>query len=133
MGTETITRMGISTGMVMGTITGMSMASAAGMSRAFSAALLLLVLPLAPPSPASAQATNETLRAEDAYRECLFLKSRKTQYARDDRESDFGLLGECRKQWVVYMDVCEKAGFDTPACVMKSRLVIHAILNLTGK
>jgi hypothetical protein len=31
------------------------------------------------------------------------------------------------------MDVCVKAGFDNATCVMKSRLVIHAILNLTGK
>ena len=35
--------------------------------------------------------------------------------------------------WVAYMDVCAKSGFDNRTCVMKSRLVIHAILNLTGK
>jgi hypothetical protein len=84
-------------------------------------------------SPVNAQTSNETLRAENAYRECLYSKSRNGRYAHDDRESDFGLLGECRSQWVAYMDVCEKAGFETATCVMKSRLVIHAILNLTGK
>jgi hypothetical protein len=88
---------------------------------------------LAPPSPLNAQASSETLRTENEYRECLYLKSRSGRYAHNDRESDFGLLGECRKPWVAYMDVCEKTGFDTATCVMKSRLVIHAILNLTGK
>jgi hypothetical protein len=82
---------------------------------------------------ANGQATSETLRVENAYRECLFSKSRSGRYAYDNRESDFGLLGECRNQWVAYMDVCVKAGIDNATCVMKSRLVIHAILNLTGK
>jgi hypothetical protein len=77
--------------------------------------------------------SSETLRAENDYRECLFSRSRSGRYAHGDRESDFGLIGECRNQWVAYMDVCTKAGFDNPTCVMKSRLVIHAILNLTGK
>lgn len=88
---------------------------------------------LAPVAPSNGQASNETLRAENAYRECLYSKSRTGQYGRGERESDFALLGECRNQWVVYMDVCVKAGFDNATCVMKSRLVIHAILNLTGK
>jgi len=83
--------------------------------------------------PASGQTSNETLRVENAYRECLYSHSRNGRYAHNDRESDFGLLGECRNQWVAYMDVCNKSGFDNPTCVMKSRLVIHAILNLTGK
>jgi hypothetical protein len=77
--------------------------------------------------------SGETLHAENEYRECLYSKSREGGYAHNDRESDFGLLGECRNQWVAYMDVCLKAGFDNATCVMKSRLVIHAILNLTGK
>jgi hypothetical protein len=79
------------------------------------------------------QPSSETLRAENDYRECLFSRSRSGRYAHGDRESDFGLIGECRNQWVAYMDVCTKAGFDNATCVMKSRLVIHAILNLTGK
>ena len=83
--------------------------------------------------PAGGQTSNETLRVENAYRECLYSNSRNGRYAHNDRESDFGLLGECRNQWVAYMDVCNKSGFDNPTCVMKSRLVIHAILNLTGK
>jgi hypothetical protein len=87
---------------------------------------------LAPATPVQAQSA-ETRRAEDDYRECLYSKSKNGRYAHDDRESDFGLLGECRNQWVAYMDVCNKAGFDNRTCVMKSRLVIHAILNLTGK
>jgi hypothetical protein len=91
------------------------------------------VLSPALPSPVNAQASNETLRVENAYRECLYSQSRSGRYAHDDRESDFGLLGECRKQWVAYMDACVKAGNETATCVMKSRLVIHAILNLTGK
>jgi hypothetical protein len=77
--------------------------------------------------------SGETLRVENAYRECLFAKSRSGRYAYNDRESDFGLLGECRNQWVAYMDLCVKTGVDNATCVMKSRLVIHAILNLTGK
>jgi hypothetical protein len=87
---------------------------------------------LAPVTPAQSQ-SSETLRVESGYRECLYSKSRSGRYAHNDRESDFGLLGECRNQWVAYMDVCVKAGFDNATCVMKSRLVIHAILNLTGK
>jgi hypothetical protein len=87
---------------------------------------------LAPATPAQSQ-SNETLRVESEYRECLYSKSRNGRYAHNDRESDFGLLGECRNQWVAYMDVCVKASFDNATCVMKSRLIIHAILNLTGK
>jgi hypothetical protein len=87
---------------------------------------------LAPAWPARSQSA-EALRVENQYRECLYSKSRSGRYAYDDRESDFGLLGECRNQWVAYMDMCTKAGFDNATCVMKSRLVIHAILNLNGK
>jgi hypothetical protein len=92
-------------------------------------ALALLALAV----PVRGQTSGETLRVENEYRECLFSKSRSGKYAHGERDSDFGLLGECRNQWVAYMDVCAKAGFDNPTCVMKSRLVIHAILNLTGK
>src|SRR5262249_27103532 len=46
--------------------------------------------------PANGQASNETLRVESDYRECLYSKSRNGRYAHNDRESDFGLLGECR-------------------------------------
>jgi hypothetical protein len=88
---------------------------------------------LATAAPVNGQTSSETLRVENEYRECLYAKSRNGRYARGERESDFGLLGECRNQWVAYMDVCNKTGFDNPTCVMKSRLVIHAILNLTGK
>jgi hypothetical protein len=96
---------------------------------AFACAVLASV---APSAPALSQ-SSETMRVEDEYRECLFLKSRSGRYAHGDRESDFGLLGECRNQWVAYMDLCAKAGFDNKTCVMKSRLVIHAILDLNGK
>jgi hypothetical protein len=92
-----------------------------------------LVAAVAPAYSANAQPSNETLRAENEYRECLYSKTRSGRYAHGERESDFGLIGECRNQWVAYMDACNKEGFDNPACVMKSRLVIHAILNLTGK
>jgi hypothetical protein len=133
---------------VTGTIMGMSTASMAGMSSVCTrpgavcngAAQRLMRLALAsammtflaPATPAQSQ-SSETLRAENQYRECLYSKSRNGQYTHNDRESDFGLLGECRNQWVAYMDVCVRAGFDNATCVMKSRLVIHAILNLTGK
>jgi hypothetical protein len=99
--------------------------------RGFALASVMMTF-LAPATLAQSQ-SSETLRAENEYRECLFSKSRKGGYAHNNRESDFGLLGECRNQWVAYMDVCAKAGFDNATCVMKSRLVIHAILNLTGK
>jgi hypothetical protein len=91
------------------------------------------VISLASNSPAESQSSNETLRVENEYRECLYSKSRTGRYARGERDSDFGLIGECRNQWVAYMDVCAKSGFDNRTCVVKSRLVIHAILNLTGK
>ena len=91
------------------------------------------VILLAPISPAQSQFSNETIRVENEYRECLYSKSRSGRYAHAERDSDFGLIGECRNQWVAYMDVCAKSGFDNRTCVMKSRLVIHAILNLTGK
>jgi hypothetical protein len=94
---------------------------------------LIAALLLAAAAPAKGQTAAETLRVENEYRECLFAKSRSGRYAHGERDSDFGLIGECRNKWVAYMDVCIKAGFDNPACVMKSRLVIHAILNLTGK
>ncbi len=87
---------------------------------------------LAPAAPAHSQ-SSETLRAENEYRECLYSKTRNRQYVKGERDSDFKLLGECRNQWVAYMDVCAKAGFDNAICVMKSRLIIHAILDLTGK
>jgi len=92
-----------------------------------------VVILLAALSPAKSQLSNETMRVENEYRECLYSKSRSGRYARGERDSDFGLIGECRNQWVAYMDVCAKLGFDNRTCVTKSRLVIHAILNLTGK
>jgi hypothetical protein len=91
------------------------------------------VILLAPLSPAKSQPSNETVRVENEYRECLYSKSRSGRYAHGERDSDFGLIGECRNQWVAYMDICAKLGFDNRTCVTKSRLVIHAILNLTGK
>jgi hypothetical protein len=102
--------------------------------RIFPMALLASVLAalLAPAGPAQGQ-SSETLRIENEYRECLYSKSRSGRYTHGDRESDFGLVGECRNQWVAYLDQCNKAGFDNTTCVMKSRLVIHAILNLNGK
>jgi hypothetical protein len=109
---------------------GMTTRSTAGDWTIFASVLAAL---LAAAVPVVGQTSDETLRAEGAYRECLYSKSRSGRYTYKDRESDFGLLGECRNQWVAYMDVCNKAGFDNPTCVMKSRLVIHAILNLTGK
>ncbi len=92
----------------------------------------VLAAVLSPGRPARSQ-SSETLRVENAYRECLYSKSRSGRYAHGDRESDFGLVGECRNQWVAYMDLCTRAGFDNATCVMKSRLIIHAILNLNGK
>lgn len=75
----------------------------------------------------------ETLRAENEYRECLYARARTRQYAKGERDSDFRLVGDCRNQWVAYIDVCVRAGFDNATCVMKSRLIIHAILDLTGR
>jgi hypothetical protein len=98
-----------------------------------SIALACAVIASLPPTAPALSQSSETMHVEDAYRECLFLKSRSGRYAHGDRESDFGLLGECRNQWVAYMDLCAKAGFDNKTCVMKSRLVIHAILDLNGK
>lgn len=88
---------------------------------------------LAPISPAQAQASNETVRVEDNYRECLYSKARNARYAKGARDSDFALIGECRSQWVAFMDVCIKLGFDNRTCVLKSRLLIHAILEVVGK
>ena len=96
-------------------------------------ALACAVIASLPPATPALSQSSETMHVEDAYRECLFSKSRSGRYAHGDRESDFGLLGECRNQWVAYMDLCAKAGFDNKTCVMKSRLVIHAILDLNGK
>ena len=87
----------------------------------------------APVSPTNGQASNETMRIESEYRECLYSKAKNGRYARGERDSDFGLIGECRNQWVAYMDLCIKLGFGNDSCVLKSRLLIHAILNLTGK
>jgi hypothetical protein len=88
---------------------------------------------LAPVSPAESQASSETIRAEDSYRECLYSKAKNAGYAKGARDSDFALIGECRNQWVAYMDVCIKLGFDNGTCVLKSRLLIHAILEVVGK
>ena len=134
---------------VMGTIMGMSITSRACMSSVCrrpaalcdgadqrfmrGIALASAMMTFLAPAPSAQSQSSETLRIENEYRDCLYSKSRKGGYAHNDRESDFGLLGECRNQWVAYMDVCAKAGFDNATCVMKSRLVIHAILNLTGK
>jgi hypothetical protein len=143
-GTGTIMRIRI----IMGTIMGMFIMNTTGMISAgprarsagrAAARAWIIVSPLTAALLASAisasgqQPSGETLRAENEYRECLYSKSRSGRYAHGERESDFGLIGECRNQWVAYMDVCTKAGFDNATCVMKSRLVIHAILNLTGK
>ncbi len=91
------------------------------------------VILLAPIAPVQSQSSNATMRVENEYRECLYAKSKSGRYPHGERDSDFGLIGECRNQWVAYMDVCARSGFDNRTCVMKSRLVIHAILNLTGK
>ena len=96
------------------------------------AAASCAVLALAPAGPALGQ-SGETMRVENEYRECLYARTRPGRFRHDDRESDFALLGECRREWVAYMDLCTNQGVDTRTCVMKSRLVIHAILNLTGK
>jgi len=84
-------------------------------------------------APAESQSSNEIVRIENDYRECLYAKAKDGRYAKRERDSDFGLLRECRNQWVAYMDLCAKSGFDNRMCVVKSRLLIHAILNLTGK
>ena len=101
--------------------------------RAVLASVALASAAVMPPGAAHGQ-SEETLRAENQYRECLYSKTRSGRYRQqEDRESDFALLGECRKEWVVYMDLCVKQGFDNRTCVLKSRLVIHAILDLNGK
>jgi hypothetical protein len=92
--------------------------------------VLKLVTPL---SPAEGQASNQTIRAEDNYRECLYSKAKNGGYRKGTRDSDFALLGECRNQWVAYIDVCTKLGFDNETCVLRSRLLIHAILEVVGK
>ena len=88
---------------------------------------------LAPISRAESQSSNEVVRVESDYRECLYSKARNGRYARGERDSDFALIGECRNQWVAYMDLCAKLGFDNGTCVLKSRLLIHAILDLVGR
>ncbi len=77
--------------------------------------------------------SDETIRIESNYRECLYSKAKGGRYAKGERDSDFGLIGECRNQWVAYMDVCIKLGFDNATCVLKTRLLIHAILEVVGK
>ena len=84
-------------------------------------------------SPAQSQASNDAVRVEDRYRECLYANARSGRYAKGSRDSDFALIGECRNQWVAYMDVCTKLGFDNATCVLRSRLLIHAILEVVGK
>jgi hypothetical protein len=88
---------------------------------------------LAPISPAASQASNETARVEDNYRECLYSKAKNRGYLKGARDADFALIGECRNQWVAYMDACIRLGFDNGTCVLKSRLLIHAILEVVGK
>jgi hypothetical protein len=88
---------------------------------------------LTPLSPAESQASNDTIRAEDRYRECLYSKAKNAGFAKGSRDSDFALIGECRNQWVAYMDVCTRLGFDNETCVLRSRLLIHAILEVVGK
>jgi hypothetical protein len=88
---------------------------------------------LTPLSPAVGQASNQTIRAEDNFRECLYSKAKNGGYAKGTRDSDFALIGECRNQWVAYMDVCTRLGFDNETCVLRSRLLIHAILEVVGK
>jgi hypothetical protein len=93
-----------------------------------------VVLKLSTPlSPAEGQASNQTIRAEDNFRECLYLKAKNGGYAKGTRDSDFALIGECRNQWVAYMDVCTRLGFDNETCVLRSRLLIHAILEVVRK
>jgi hypothetical protein len=92
--------------------------------------LLKLLTPL---SPAEGQAPTQAIRAEDDYRECLYSKAKNRGYAKGARDSDFALIGECRNQWVAYMDACSKLGFDNETCVLRSRLLIHAILDVVGK
>jgi hypothetical protein len=97
-------------------------------------ALTSIAVTLSAPIPAAqGQSSNEIVRIENEYRECLYSKAKNGRYAKDARDSDFGLLGECRNQWVAYMNLCTKSGFDNAMCVLKSRLLIHAILNLVGK
>jgi hypothetical protein len=88
---------------------------------------------LTPLSPADGQASNDTIRAEDCYRECLYSKSKNGGYAKGSRDSDFALIGECRNQWVAYMDACIRLGVANETCVRRSRLLIHAILEVVGK
>jgi hypothetical protein len=88
---------------------------------------------LSPLSPAANRTADQTIRAEDNYRECLYSKAKNGGYAKGARDSDFALIGECRNQWVAYMDVCAKLGFDNETCVLRSRLLIHAILEVVGK
>jgi hypothetical protein len=88
---------------------------------------------LAPISPLKGQSSSQTIRIENDYRECLYSKARNGGYQKGERDSDFALIGECRNQWVAYMDICTRLGFDNGTCVLKSRLLIHAILDLVGK
>jgi hypothetical protein len=88
---------------------------------------------LSPLSPAQGQASNQAVRAEDNYRECVYSKAKNGRYAKGTRDSDFALIGECRNQWVAYIDVCTGVGFDNGTCVLRSRLLIHAILEVVGK
>lgn len=122
-----MTRHRITAPVVTGTLKDMAAAGRAMV------ALACAVAAFARAGPAHSQ-SGDALRIENEYRECLYSKSRSGRYGHNnDRESDFALLGECRKEWVAYMDLCSKQGFDNRTCVMKSRLVIHAILDVTGK
>jgi hypothetical protein len=97
-------------------------------------ALGSVILKLSSPvSPAQGQASTQTIRAEDNYRECVYSKAKNRGYAKGKRDSDFALIAECRNQWVAYIDVCTGVGFDNETCVLRSRLLIHAILEVVGK
>ena len=49
---------------------------------------------LTPLSPAEGQASNQTIRAEDNFRECLYLKAKNGGYAKGTRDSDLALIGD---------------------------------------
>jgi hypothetical protein len=88
---------------------------------------------LSPLAPALGQALNQAVRAEDNDRECVYSKAKNGRYAKGMRDSDSALIGECRNQWVAYIDVCTRVGLDNETCVLRSRLLIHPILEVVGK
>jgi hypothetical protein len=62
----------------------------------------------------------------------VYSKAKNGRYTKGTRDSDFALTGNAEIR-VAYIDVCASVGFGNETCVLRSRLLIHAILEVGGK